>query len=168
MCGTGFVARFRPQSPYCNGGRTRPSWPRPAARPWRGVIALHTRGVPDVSERMEAIRYSAAAWASFWDRHLDLYALAFDVTEHLSDMAEANAGSNGPRRKQQRYWIRLYGADELLLFVGLNPSTWSSGTCRSPAGRSPTKGRQCCGWRSSRPGSRPVGKTRSSPASTTG
>ena len=40
------------------------------------VVALHTRGVSDVPERVEAIRSSAAAWAAFWDGHLDLDALA--------------------------------------------------------------------------------------------
>jgi transposase len=129
-----------------------------------GLVALHTRGVPDVPDRVEAIRSSAAAWASFWDGHLDLDALAFDVTEHLSDMAEANARIQRATLQAQRYWIRLYGDDELLMsvpgvgpvtaciirgfladgtpfasakaaasYVGLNPSTWSSGTVSQPS-----------------------------------
>jgi hypothetical protein len=40
---------------------------------------------------VEAIRSAAAAWAAFWAGHLDLDALAFDVTEHLTDMADAKA-----------------------------------------------------------------------------
>jgi transposase len=129
-----------------------------------GVVALHTRGVSDVPERVEVIRSSAAAWASFWDGHLDLDALSFDVTEHLTDMADANARIERATALAQRYWSRLYGDDELVLsipgtgpvtacvirgfladgsafasakaaasYVGLNPSTWSSGTVSQPS-----------------------------------
>jgi transposase len=129
-----------------------------------GVVALHTRGVADVPERVKAIRSAAAAWAQFWDGHLDLDALAFDVTEHLSDMADANARTDRATVQAQRYWRQLYGDDELLLsvpgmgpvtacivrgfladgtmfanakaaasYVGLNPSTWSSGTVSQPS-----------------------------------
>jgi transposase len=129
-----------------------------------GVVALHTRGVADVPDRVEAIRSAAAAWAQFWDGHLDLDALAFDVTEHLSDMADANARTDRATVQAQRHWRQLYGDDELLLsvpgmgpvtacivrgfladgtmfasakaaasYVGLNPSTWSSGTVSQPS-----------------------------------
>jgi transposase len=129
-----------------------------------GVVALHTRGVADVPERVKAVRSAAAAWAQFWDGHLDLDALAFDVTEHLSDMADANARTDRATVQAQRYWRQLYGDDELLLsvpgmgpvtacivrgfladgtmfanakaaasYVGLNPSTWSSGTVSQPS-----------------------------------
>jgi hypothetical protein len=128
------------------------------------VVALHTRGVSDVPERVEAIRSSAAAWAAFWDGHLDLDALAFDVTEHLRDMADTRARTERATVQAQRYWTQLYGDDELLLsvpgmgpitacvvrgfladgtrfasakaaasYVGLNPSTWSSGTGSQPS-----------------------------------
>jgi hypothetical protein len=30
---------------------------------------LHTRGVADVPDRVEAIRSAAAAWAAFWAGH---------------------------------------------------------------------------------------------------
>ena len=129
-----------------------------------GVVALHTRGVPDVPERVEMIRSSAAAWASFWHGHLDLDALAFDVTEHLTGMAEASARTQRATAQAQRYWMQLFGDDELLMsvpgmgpitacvvrgfladgsafasakaaasYVGLNPSTWSSGTVSQPS-----------------------------------
>lgn len=89
-----------------------------------GVVALHTRGVGDVPARVEAIRSSAAAWAAFWDGHLDLDALAFDVTEHLTDMADAKARTERATAQAQRYWRRLYGDDELLLSVpGMGPVT---------------------------------------------
>ena len=55
------------------------------------VVAEHTRGVGDVPARVEAIRSGAAAWAQFWAGHLDLDALAWDVSEHLADMAMATA-----------------------------------------------------------------------------
>ena len=49
-------------------------------------------------------------------------ALAFDVTEHLTDMAEANARIERATLQAQRYWIRLYGDDELLLSIpGVGP-----------------------------------------------
>ena len=89
-----------------------------------GVVALHTRGVADVPERVEAIRSAAAAWAAFWDGHLDLDALAFDVTEHLTDMADAKARTERATVQAQRYWSQLYGDDELLLSMpGMGPVT---------------------------------------------
>jgi transposase len=128
------------------------------------VVALHTRGVADVPDRVEAIRSAAAAWAAFWEGHLDLDALAFDVTEHLTDIADAKARTERATGQAQRYWRQLYGDDDLLLslpgmgpvtasvirgfladgtafasgkaaasYVGLNPSTWSSGTVSQPS-----------------------------------
>jgi hypothetical protein len=86
------------------------------------MVALHTRGVSDVPERVEAIRSSAAAWAAFCEGHLDLDALAFDVAEHLTDMADAKARTERATAQAQRYWTRLYGGDELLLSVpGIGP-----------------------------------------------
>ena len=89
-----------------------------------GVVALHTRGVADVPDRVEAIRSAAGAWSQFWDGHLDLDALAFEVTEHLTDMAEAKARTGRATGQAQRYWRQLYGDDELLLSVpGMGPIT---------------------------------------------
>ncbi len=99
-----------------------------AARRWTltAVVALHTRGVANVPERVEAIRSSAAAWASVWDGHLNLDALAFDVTEHLTDTAGAKARIERATRQAQRYWTQLYGDDDLLLSVpGMGPVTAS-------------------------------------------
>jgi hypothetical protein len=90
------------------------------------VVALHTRGVADVPDRVEAIRSAAAAWASFWAGHLDLDALAFDVTEHLTDIADAKARTERATGQAQRTWRLLYGDDELLLSVpGMGPVTAS-------------------------------------------
>ena len=89
--------------------------------------------MPDVPERVEAIRSAAAAWTSFWDGHLDLDALAFDVTEHLTDMADAKARIERATLQAQRYWIRLYGDDELLLSIpGDGPVTAASSAASSP------------------------------------
>jgi transposase len=96
--------------------------------------------------------------------HLDLDVLAFDVTERLTDMADAKARTERATGQALRYWRQLYGDDELLLsvpgmgpitasvirgfladgtafasgkaaasYVGLNPSTWSSGTVSQPS-----------------------------------
>src|SRR6478609_7562697 len=67
------------------------------------MVALHTRGVSDVPARVEAIRASAAAWAAFWDDHLDLDALGYDVTEHLHDMADAKARTDRATEWAQDY-----------------------------------------------------------------
>ncbi len=76
------------------------------------VVALHIRGVESVPEPVEAIRPSAAVWASFWDGHLDLDALAFDVSEHLTVIAGAKARIERATAQAQRYWTHLYGDDE--------------------------------------------------------
>jgi transposase len=81
--------------------------------------------VSDVPERVEAIRSSAAAWAAFWDGHLDLDALAFDVTQHLTDMSDAKARTERA--------TAFASAKAAASYVGLNPSTWSSGTVSQPS-----------------------------------
>ena len=53
----------------------------------------------------------------FWHGHLDLDALAFDITEHLADMADAHARIDRATVQARRYWRRLYCDDELLLSV---------------------------------------------------
>ena len=129
-----------------------------------GVVAAHTRGVPDVPARVEAIRVAARAWTGFWEGHLDLDALAWEVAEHLHDMAEADQRIARATAQATRYWADLYGDDPLLLsvpgmgpmtaptvraflgdggafttakaagsYVGMNPSTWSSGTVVQPS-----------------------------------
>ena len=86
------------------------------------VVAEHTRGVGDVPARVEEIRSAAAAWAHFWAGHLDLEALAWDVSEHLSDMAIADARIERATTATQRYWEQLYGDDPLLSSVpGVGP-----------------------------------------------
>src|SRR4029450_2837449 len=109
--------------------------PRPplaAARrsPLPALVPLPPRGLADVPDRVEAIRSAAAAWAAFWAGHLDLDALAFDVPEHLTDMADAKARTERATGQAQRYWRQLYGDDELLLSVpGMGPVTgpWFGG-----------------------------------------
>jgi len=54
-----------------------------------GVVAAHTRDVPDVDARAERIRTAAARTVEFWDGHLDLDALAWETSEHLRDIVIA-------------------------------------------------------------------------------
>lgn len=128
------------------------------------VVAEHTRSVPDVPARVEAIRAAAAAWEQFWSGHLDLDALAFDVTEVLTDMTQASERIDRATAGATWYWERIYGDDQLLsslpgmgpitaptvraflgdasgfptakaaaAYVGITPSTWSSGTVHQPS-----------------------------------
>lgn len=53
------------------------------------MVAEHTRAVADVPARVEQIRAAATQWSRFWDGRLDLDALAWDVSEHLSDYHQA-------------------------------------------------------------------------------
>ena len=128
------------------------------------VVAAHTRAVPDVPARAEAIRDAAIAWARFWDGHLDLDALAWEVAEQLQDMHETDQRIQRATTQASHYWAALYGDDPLLgsvpgmgpataptvraflgdacrfdtakaaaSYVGMNPSTWSSGTVVQPS-----------------------------------
>ena len=123
------VERFRGSLPTAVAVLDR--WPHlaqlaAARRSTLTAVVAYTRGVADVPDRVEAIRSAAAAWAAFWAGHLDLDALAFDVTEHLTDMADAKARTERATGQAQRYWRQLYGDDELLLSVpGMGPVTAS-------------------------------------------
>lgn len=128
------------------------------------VVAEHTRAVPDVPARVEAIRSAARDWAAFWTGRLDLDALAFDVTEHLADLAAAGERVDRATAQAMIFWERLHGDDQLLMsvpgmgpvtaptvraflgdgtgfpigkavaaYVGITPSTWSSGTVNQPS-----------------------------------
>jgi transposase len=88
------------------------------------VVAEHTRGVADVPARVEATRAGARDWAGFWADRLDLDALAFDVHEHLTDLAVAAARVDRATALATAYWERLYGDDELLTSLpGMGPIT---------------------------------------------
>jgi transposase len=88
------------------------------------VVAEHTRGVPDVPARVEAIRAAARAWAGFWNGHLDLDALAFEVIEQLSDIVTAAGRIERATTQATGHWERLYGADPLLTSLpGMGPVT---------------------------------------------
>lgn len=88
------------------------------------VVAGHTRGVQDVPARAERIRASAAAWATFWDGHLDLDALAWEVAEHLADLRSSGEQIARATEQSTRYWALLYGDDPLLgSLPGMGPVT---------------------------------------------
>ncbi len=67
---------------------------------------------------------AARDWAVFWDGRLDLDALAFDVTEHLADLAAASARVDRATAVATAFWERLYGDDALLSSLpGMGPIT---------------------------------------------
>ncbi|AIH18769.1 hypothetical protein IQ44_16555 [Mycobacterium tuberculosis] len=62
-----------------------------AGAPTRHVDRRHRRAHPRCRRHpgpAEAIKTAATGWAAFWDGHLDLDALAVDVTDHLSDLTD--------------------------------------------------------------------------------
>ncbi|MDT7953927.1 MAG: IS110 family transposase [Acetobacteraceae bacterium] len=88
------------------------------------VVAEHTRAVGDVPARVEQIRAAATAWARFWDGRLDLDALAWDVSEHLTDYHQALQRVDRATRQANAYWQQLFGDDPLLHSVpGIGPAT---------------------------------------------
>jgi len=88
------------------------------------VVAEHTRAVPDVPARVDQIRAAATAWARFWDGRLDLDALAWDVSEHLSDYHAALERVARATTQANAYWEQLFGDDGLLHSVpGIGPAT---------------------------------------------
>lgn len=88
------------------------------------VIAEHTRGVADTPARATAIKAAARAWADFWDDHLDLDALAVDVTEHLADLQKSRARVERLTAHARQWWEHLYGDDPLVLSLpGVGPAT---------------------------------------------
>jgi len=88
------------------------------------VVAGHTRAVPDVPARVDQIRAAATAWARFWDGRLDLDALAWDVSEHLSDYHAALERVARATTQANAYWEQLFGDDGLLHSVpGIGPAT---------------------------------------------
>ena len=88
------------------------------------VIAEHTRGVADTPGRAAAIKAAARGWADFWDGHLDLDALAVDVTEHLADLQASQARVERFTSHARQRWEHLYGDDPLILSLpGVGPAT---------------------------------------------
>jgi len=88
------------------------------------VVAEHTRDVADTPARAAAIKTAARGWAEFWDGHLDLDALAVDVTEHLTDLQESRARVDRFTAHSRQWWEHLYGDDPLILSLpGVGPAT---------------------------------------------
>jgi transposase len=88
------------------------------------VVAEHTREVPTVPPRAEAIRAAAGAWVRFWTGRLDLDELAWQVSEHLGDLDLALARIDRATTLAREYWERLYGDDPLLgSLPGMGPVT---------------------------------------------
>lgn len=88
------------------------------------MFAEHSRDVADTPARATAIKTAARGWADFWDGHLDLDALAVDVTEHLADLQESRARVERLTAHARKWWENLYGDDPLILFLpGVGPAT---------------------------------------------
>jgi transposase len=86
-------------------------------------IAAHTRAVHDVTDRATCVRDTARQWAAFWDGHVDLDALAWEVTDLLAELDEHDARVAGATAQATRYWQRLWGDDDLLLGLpGIGPA----------------------------------------------
>lgn len=79
------------------------------------VQAPLTAVVEPTSRRAAAIEAAALEWADFWDGHLDLDALAVDVTEHLADLQESRARVERFSSHARQWWEYLYGDDPLIL-----------------------------------------------------
>ena len=77
----------------------------------------------DADRRADRIRDMAAGWAAFWRGRLDLDALAWETTERLSDIADADARIDRATAQAQRLWSAAWGRDELLCSVpGIGPT----------------------------------------------
>jgi transposase len=78
-------------------------------------IAAHTRAVREVSARATRVRDTARQWAAFWAGHVDLDALAWELTDLLAELDEQEARVAGASGQAMLYWQRLWGDDDLLL-----------------------------------------------------
>jgi transposase len=88
------------------------------------VVAEHTRGVADVERRARAIRDATGRWATFWEGHLDLEALGWEVSELVADLAAGEARVERATVQAQHFWHQIHGDDPLLLSVpGMGPLT---------------------------------------------
>lgn len=128
------------------------------------LVAAHTRDT-DPCRRAHKIRDAAAGWAGFWQDRLDLDALAWELTEMLTDIATAdrrhdNATGHAMDLWQQHWpddvlvsipglgpicaaairgwWgdaTQFHSAKAAAAHAGLNPSMWSSGLTEAPSRR---------------------------------
>nr|WP_235628000.1 PPE family protein [Mycobacterium tuberculosis] len=69
-------------------GLTAGVWQGAAAAAMAAAAAPYAGWLGSVAAAAEAIKTAATGWAAFWDGHLDLDALAVDVTDHLSDLTD--------------------------------------------------------------------------------
>lgn len=86
-------------------------------------IAGHTRGVRNVTSRAARVRDTAGQWAAFWEGHLDLDALAWEVAELLDELADHDARIARAGAQATHWWQQLWSDDDLLLSVpGVGPT----------------------------------------------
>lgn len=85
-------------------------------------IAAHSRAVTDVADRAAQVRTAARVWVQFWDGHLELDALAWELTEILDEYTDRYARVDRATAEATRWWEILWGDDDLLLSVpGMGP-----------------------------------------------
>lgn len=118
-------------------------------------IACHSRAVGDVTARATRVRDTARAWAAFWDRPVDLDALAWEVTDLLAELDERDARVAGATAHATRWWQTLWGDDDLVLSLpGVGPTVAPTTllTCRgrrgSPAASCVSSSPMTSGWTS--------------------
>jgi hypothetical protein len=126
------------------------------------VVAAHSRDRRP-ERRAERIRSGARGWLRFWRGHLDVDALAWEVSELIEDVDAADRAIEraalcalalwreywpgdvllsipgvGPicAAATRAWWgsgLQFPSAKEAAAFVGLNPSNWESGLAASPS-----------------------------------
>jgi transposase len=86
-------------------------------------IAAHSRGVRDVTARAARVRDTARAWVAFWQGHIDLDALAWELGDLLDELAELDNRVAGAGAQATRWWQTIWSDDDLLLSVpGIGPT----------------------------------------------
>ncbi len=85
-------------------------------------ISRTTRGIADATGRARAVREAAAGWVAFWDGHLDVDALAWELIEMLDQLADLQDRVDRAGQQATACWEALWGDDEVLLSVpGMGP-----------------------------------------------
>ncbi len=109
------------------------------------VIAAHTRDVTDVADRAEQVRTAAREWVTFWDGHLDLDALAWEVESMVDEYLDRYRRVDEAGAQAAVWWERLWGDDDLLLSLpGMGPTVaptvraWFGDATRFPSAKQAT------------------------------
>ncbi len=86
-------------------------------------IAGHTRAVTDVTARATRVRDTARDWAAFWDGHVDLDALAWELGDLLDELAAHDSRVATASTQATRWWQTIWADDDVLLSLpGVGPT----------------------------------------------